>query len=161
MDEETSPLIFSELNISDALRETAESFTDFTLPKDHELKIAIDEGIVYRGDEYAIRQLASILIDNAVKYASDGSDIEFSLEKAKKGIIIKTSNKCAGIEKGDCSKLFDRFYSRTNRAVPEQGASVSDFPSPTALPKDTAERLSPRATTVRALSLYSILNNLR
>lgn len=64
----------------------------------------------YRGDEYAIRQLASILIDNAVKYASDGSDIEFSLEKAKKGIIIKTSNKCAGIEKGDCLKLFDRFY---------------------------------------------------
>lgn len=123
MDEETSPLIFSEFNISDALRETAESFTYFALSKDHELKIAIDEGIVYRGDEYAIRQLASILIDNAVKYASDGSDIEFSLEKAKKGIIIKMSNKCAGIEKGDCSKLFDRFYSRTNRAVPEQGAS--------------------------------------
>ena len=95
MDEETSPLIFSEFNISDALRETAESFTDFALSKDHELKIAIDEEIVYRGDEYAIRQLASILIDNAVKYASDGSDIEFSLEKAKKGIIIKTSNKCA------------------------------------------------------------------
>lgn len=110
MDEETSPLIFSEFNISDALRETAESFTDFALSKDHELKIAIDEEIVYRGDEYAIRQLASILIDNAVKYASDGSDIEFSLEKAKKGIIIKTSNKCAGIEKGDCLKLFDRFY---------------------------------------------------
>lgn len=110
MDEETSPLTFSEFNISDALKETAESFTDFALSQGHELKIAIDEGIVYRGDEYAIRQLASIIIDNAVKYAGDGSDIEFSLEKAKNGVIIKTSNKCEGIEKGDCSKLFDRFY---------------------------------------------------
>lgn len=110
MDEETSPLIFSEFNISDALKETAESFADFALSQGHELKIAIDEGIVYRGDEYAIRQLASIIIDNAVKYAGDGSDIEFSLEKAKNGVIIKTSNKCEGIEKGDCSKLFDRFY---------------------------------------------------
>ncbi len=110
MDEEASPLIFSEFNISDALKETAESFTDFALSQGHELKIAIDEGIVYRGDEYAIRQLASIIIDNAVKYAEDGSDIEFSLEKAKNGVIIKTSNKCEGIEKGDCSKLFDRFY---------------------------------------------------
>lgn len=161
MDEETSPLIFSEFNISDALRETAESFTDFALSKDHELKIAIDEEIVYRGDEYAIRQLASILIDNAVKYASDGSDIEFSLEKAKKGIIIKTSNKCAGIEKGDCLKLFDRFYRQDESRSAGTGASVSDFPSPAALPKDTAERLSPKATTVRALSLHSILNNLR
>ena len=42
--------------------------------------------------------------------AKKSSDIEFSLEKAKNGVIIKTSNKCEGIEKGDCSKLFDRFY---------------------------------------------------
>lgn len=42
--------------------------------------------------------------------AKKSSDIEFSLEKAKNGVIIKTSNKCEGIEKSDCSKLFDRFY---------------------------------------------------
>jgi len=57
-----------------------------------------------------VRRLISVLLDNAVKYASDGSRISFSLERSKKGIVIKTSNECDGIDPGDLDKLFDRFF---------------------------------------------------
>ena len=57
-----------------------------------------------------MRRLISVLLDNAVKYASDGSRISFSLERSKKGIVIKTSNECDGIDPGDLDKLFDRFF---------------------------------------------------
>lgn len=110
MDEEQSPLRFETFSISDSIRETAESFVDFSRSMGHELNITVAPDLRYNGDEYAIRQLVSILLDNAVKYASVGSPIDFTLEKAKKGVLIRTSNACESLDPNDLDKLFDRFY---------------------------------------------------
>ena len=110
MDEEESPLKFEVFPISDTISETAESFADFARSMGHELNISVTPDISYCGDEYAIRQLVSILLDNAVKYAADGASIDFSLEKAKKGVLIRTFNACEKMDPDDLDKLFDRFY---------------------------------------------------
>ena len=96
--------------VSDAVRETAESFVDFAASKGHELRLSITDGLTYRGDEYAVRQLVSILLDNAVKYALPDSPIEFSLEKAKRGVVLRSSNACGDVTPENAQKLFDRFY---------------------------------------------------
>ena len=100
----------TEFDLSDALRETADSFADFAKENGHALDIRIEPGIRFTGDEYAVRQLASILLDNAVKYASEGTAIEFSLGKDKKGVRICTKNACDDLHAEDLDKLFDRFY---------------------------------------------------
>lgn len=123
MDEETSPLKFERFSISDAVKETAESFEDFSRSMGHELQMAIAPDIVYDGDEYAVRQLVSILLDNAVKHASPGSAILFSLNQSKKGILICVSNECGEIDVKDLDKLFDRFY-RTDKS---RNAGTSGF----------------------------------
>ena len=110
MDEEDSPLKMENFPVSDAVRETAESFVDFAASKGHELRLSIADGLTYRGDEYAVRQLVSILLDNAVKYALPDSPIEFSLEKAKRGVVLRSSNACEDVAPADAQKLFDRFY---------------------------------------------------
>ncbi len=110
MDEEDSPLRMEDFPVSDAVRETAESFVDFAASKGHELRLSISDGLTYRGDEYAVRQLVSILLDNAVKYAPPDSPIEFSLEKAKRGVVLRSSNVCDDVAPADAQKLFDRFY---------------------------------------------------
>lgn len=110
MDEEDSPLKMEDFPVSDAVRETAESFTDFAASKGHELHLSITDGLTYRGDEYAVRQLVSILLDNAVKYALPDSPIEFSLEKAKRGVVLRSSNACEDVAPENAQKLFDRFY---------------------------------------------------
>lgn len=110
MDEEESPLKMEQFSISDAISETAESFADYAQSMGHELNITVAPNITYHGDEYAIRQLVSILLDNAIKYATGGSSIAFSLEKAKKGVLIRTSNACENLNPDDLDKLFDRFY---------------------------------------------------
>lgn len=110
MDEEDSPLNVKEFNISDAVRETAESFSDFAEQSGHALEIDISPDISYSGDEYSIRQLCSILIDNSVKYASDGTPIKFSLKKGKKGVVITNENEADNIDVSELDKLFDRFY---------------------------------------------------
>ena len=110
MDEGDSPLKMEDFPVSDAVSETAESFRELAESKGHALTLAIAPGLTYRGDEYAVRQLVSILLDNAVKYAAEGSGISVSLEKARHGVVLRTSNGCAGQDGLDTDKLFDRFY---------------------------------------------------
>jgi signal transduction histidine kinase len=110
MDEENTPVQFVTFDISAAIQETADSFEDYALSCGHELNIYVQPNMSYCGDEYAVRQLASILIDNAVKYALPGSTIDFSLTGEKKGIIMRTVNGCAEMDKDSVGKLFDRFY---------------------------------------------------
>ena len=110
MDEEQSPLKVSDFSLSDAVNETVGSFADFAAANGHTLTAEIAPEILYHGDEYAIRQMVSILLDNAVKYASDGSPIRVTLEKGKKGPVLRTVNRCEGLTQQQADKLFDRFY---------------------------------------------------
>ena len=119
MDEEESPLKMEEFNISEAVEETAGSFADFALSGGHELNISVAPGIVYRGDEYAVRQLVSILLDNAVKYAAAETPISVELRSARKGVVLRAENSCVSPENIEADKLFDRFY----RADPSRSES--------------------------------------
>lgn len=121
MDELEEPSNVREFDVSESLGETADSFTDFAQSKGLSLNIKVQPQLRYSGDEYAVRQLASILIDNAIKYAVDGTVIDFSLEKGKKGIVIKTSNECEKIETDDLDRLFDRFYRADKARSSEKG----------------------------------------
>lgn len=110
MDEEDSPLKFDHFNISAAVLETAESFTDFAASKGHSLGLAVSPDIEFYGDEYSVRQLVSILLDNAIKYADDDTAIYLTLDKSKKGVTIRTANECETAQNIEFDKLFDRFY---------------------------------------------------
>ena len=118
MDEEESPLKKEPFPISDAVRETAESFTELAASAGHPLTVQVTEGLVCCGDEYAVRQLTSILLDNAVKYAAPGSPITLTLEKSRRGVVLRTANRCEDAAHIDTAKLFDRFY----RADPSRTA---------------------------------------
>ncbi len=110
MDEEETAVNAKEFAVSDAVKETAESFRDTAEAKGFKLKTDIEEGLVYKGDEYMIRRLVSILLENALKYTSPEGTIKLSLSKSRKGIVIKESNPCEGLDKEELPKLFDRFY---------------------------------------------------
>ena len=113
----------TDFDLSEALEETAASFKDFAEENGHTLEIRIEPDVRLCGDAYAVRQLASVLLDNAVKYAADGSPIVFSLEKEKKGVRIRTRNACDDLNAEDLDRLFDRFY----RADPSRNSAKSGF----------------------------------
>ena len=123
MDEEVSPLQMADFSISDALTEAAESFRDFAVSAGHELDVRVTPGLTYCGDEYAIRQLVSILLDNAVKYAAPDTSISFSLEKGRRGVVIRMDNRCDALDTAALGRLFDRFY----RADPARSAETGGF----------------------------------
>ena len=119
LDEEKPPARFARFDISGVVTETAESFQDFAAARGHALEVDAAPGLSCCGDEYAIRQLVSVLLDNAVKYADEGSVIHLALEKSKKGPVLIVSNPCAGLDTAELDRLFDRFY-RPDRSRSKQ-----------------------------------------
>ncbi len=119
-DEEHKP-VKADFDVSAAVSEAAESFSDFAEKNGHIIKTDIESGIILSADEFSVRQLVSILLDNALKYATQGSDISFGLKKHKKGILITVSNKCDNIDSEELPKLFDRFYRADKSRNSENG----------------------------------------
>jgi small nuclear ribonucleoprotein (snRNP)-like protein len=55
-------------SISDAVYDTAQPFEAVAKSNGKELEIKVEDNLTYRGDEYSIRRLVSLLLDNAMKY---------------------------------------------------------------------------------------------
>ncbi len=119
LDEEQPPLYFGNFDLSRAVTETAGSFQDVASAHGHRILPDIAPDLTFHGDEKAIRQLVSILLDNAVKYADPGSTIEISLGRTRRGLVLKTTNLCEGLDRDELDRLFDRFY-RPDRSRSKQ-----------------------------------------
>ena len=61
-------------------------------------------------DESLIRQVLTILFDNAIKYSEPDSNIMMQVEKQGQNLVIKTLDEGFGIDDADKKKIFDRFY---------------------------------------------------
>ena len=115
MDEEQKKLQAIDFPLSDTVSETAGSFQAPAKREDKTLTLAVEPMLTLCGDEKSIRQLVSILMDNAVKYTDEGGEIHLALRRQGKTAILTVSNTCRGMDEADISKLFDRFY-RTDRS---------------------------------------------
>ena len=90
MDEEATKLKMLEFSLSDAILDTAEPFKAIARTKGKKLTIDVTDGILYTGDEKTIRQLVSILLDNAMKY-SGCSSVSFEKSNINKKNLNKTN----------------------------------------------------------------------
>ena len=123
MDEESTKLTVTEFDLSDAVLETAEGFSGSALSSGRTLTLSIAPSLTYKGDKAMLSQLVSLLLDNAMKYASEGSEVRLTLEpfhKGKRTIRLVEENAVDEIEKGDLDILFERFY----RSDPSRSSST-------------------------------------
>lgn len=101
MDEEATKLLMLEFSLSDAILDTAEPFKAVARTKGKKLTIDVTDGILYTGDEKTIRQLVSILLDNAIKYSGcssvsceNGNVNKDNINKTYLNKTIQTQNNC-------------------------------------------------------------------
>lgn len=110
MEEERKKELMIEFPLSDVVEETVGTFQSLIKTQNKTLNSDIKPFIVMRGDEKAIRQLVTILLDNAVKYSDEEGRIEVSLEKQKNRIRFSVFNTTEIISREHLEHLFDRFY---------------------------------------------------
>ena len=109
MDEENSQLEMQPFDLAEAVCDTASVFVAAAENSGKELAVQAPAHWDYTGNEAAIRQLVSILLDNAVKYCDPGGNIQVQLCPGKHPILT-VDNTCAGVGDLPLSRLFDRFY---------------------------------------------------
>lgn len=108
MDEVVS-VMKTGFSISAALNEIVNSFSPRIRGENREVDTDIEENVDFVGDENSIKELFSVLIDNAIKYSDPGSTIRIRLYRDK-NLVILFQNKAENIKKGNYSALFERFY---------------------------------------------------
>ena len=110
LDEEKGLEEKCEFNLSEAVSECVQPYESLAQTCEKNLTLNIEEDITYTGDERSIRQLAGILMDNAVKYSSENGNITLTLKKKGKKIFLEVYNDADDLPQGKLDVLFERFY---------------------------------------------------
>ncbi len=109
MDEDGTKLEMKEFSISDAVADTVFSFAPSIESAGKQMTVNIASPCSYVGDEASIRQVVSILMDNALKYCDNGGEIKVMLTGDRHPTLC-VENSYAAVENIELNRLFDRFY---------------------------------------------------
>ena len=66
--------------------------------------------VTVKGDDTRLRELVTILIDNAIKYSDEGSSVKVSVEETGGQAYLTVSDNGRGIPEDALPRVFDRFY---------------------------------------------------
>lgn len=75
------------------------------------------------GDRDKLTQIFSRLIDNAVKYSKDNSEIDIKIEKVNNSTVVSIIDNGIGIPMEEQPALFSKFFRASNAAVMHPNAS--------------------------------------
>lgn len=99
-----------DVDISKVLNNVLKSYNSLSQNKQINVTTSIEDDVIINGNEEMLKQLFSLLIDNAFKYSSENGNINIELKKVGKQTKIIFENDVDDIEIGDHKRLFERFY---------------------------------------------------
>lgn len=123
MDEDRELPSAEEFELSEAVEDVVLSFRTPAEAKGIDFKVSVEEGLRFTGNEAAVRQLLTILMDNALKYVTDKGEIRATLKKKNKHTVFEVYNTCGAFSEEDLPRLFERFYRVDKSRSRETGGS--------------------------------------
>ena len=107
---ENGKTVLEEVNLSKLVEKSVLTLESLMFEKNIELKYKINDDIIINSNSDDMKQLVSILLDNAIKHSEDDGKIVVNLEEVKNVVTLTVKNKGDAIKKGDEEKIFERFY---------------------------------------------------
>ena len=98
------PLDLSQLVSGEVL-----PFESLAFESGKRIESEIEPGLFVEGNANQLRQLVSILLDNALSHGS-GEEIRLSLRREKHMAVLQVSNPAPELSAEEAARLFDRFY---------------------------------------------------
>lgn len=111
-----SPVDFSQL-VQDAVLSVQLLYEEKNLG----LRCTAQEGIVLHGSEQHLYQVMDVLLDNARKYATSGTNVQVMLSRSARHALLSVSSCGEPIPKSELKKIFERFY-RADKARAMNGS---------------------------------------
>jgi len=101
---------FEEINFSRLVAGEALPFESVAFEKGINLNTNITDDIKVMGNSIQLKQVVSVLLDNAIKHSVGNSDVTLNLIKENNYVNLSVVNKGEEIPKEHREKLFERFY---------------------------------------------------
>lgn len=111
-----APLDFSDIVLNGVLL-----FESVAFENKVDLKNEIEPGIFLEGWEAQLRQLTTILLDNACKYAGKQGSVSVILKKSPHYAVLTIQNTGEPIPEKEQSHVFERFYRTDKSRVRKEG----------------------------------------
>ena len=109
-DNMTRTAVLTEVSLSDVAADCALAFEPVAFEAGKTLDYQIAEDTTVLGDRDKLRQLISVLLDNAIKYGADGGTVTLTLQKTDRQARLTVSNPGDPIPPEQLRHLFERFY---------------------------------------------------
>lgn len=111
MEEAEDHMQMIDFPFSDVVSETSHSFDAVAQAKGKNFQCSVQPMLTLNGSEKSIRQLVSILLDNAMKYSPEGGFVSLYAVKQGRYLSLSVQNTTiVPIEKKDLNHIFERFY---------------------------------------------------
>ena len=111
-------------DMSDLVSSVCLVFEPLVFEQEKTMDTAIQEHITYVGDQDRIKQLLTILLDNALLHSTEHAHIQVSLSQdCQQKIRLSVSNSGKDIPPDKLEKLFDRFYRLDESRAKRTGGS--------------------------------------
>ncbi|MBQ6164395.1 MAG: HAMP domain-containing histidine kinase [Clostridia bacterium] len=103
--------VMTDFDLSAAVEGMAMTFESVAFEQGILIDADVQPGVTIHGTESEIKQLAAILIDNAVKHSVDNGTVRVKLFKdGQKKTVLRVSNTGEPIPPEQREKIFERFY---------------------------------------------------
>lgn len=119
--DESVNIEMEELDFSQILMNTAEMFREPAQVRGIDIRFSVPGEVKLCANREYVSNLVSILMDNAVKYSNENSDIFVSLVQGEKSVAFSVTNTCENLPDCEPDKLFDRFYRADRARTQENG----------------------------------------
>jgi len=118
-------------SINELLQEVILQYEDIAEFQGKKFQLDVKKEILFNGDKERIHQLLVILIDNSMKFTTEGGEISLEAKVKSNSVVIEVRDNGTGIPKEDIPKIFDRFYqveqSRSNIEGTGLGLSIAKW----------------------------------
>ncbi|MDQ3862433.1 MAG: cell wall metabolism sensor histidine kinase WalK [Actinomycetota bacterium] len=121
--DEGAPMEVGRYDLGALAREATEAATAAACGRVSVEFVPAEEEVVATFDRDRIMQVASILLENAVKYTPDGGSVTVRVEEEDDNVALAVSDTGVGIFEDQLPLVFERFY-RADTARAEGGAGL-------------------------------------
>lgn len=116
------------IDLTKVARQTVEEVGELFKTADIDLQINNEQEVYMFADEFRIRQLLLILLDNAMKYTPAGGSVHVNVKQSEGEVQLSVTDTGIGISKEDQQLIFGRFYRADKTRSREAGGTGLGLP---------------------------------